>query len=141
MKQVEDRIKLMHLRAKQIKRKDDMIHTAIYGVTSLVLLVFLIVFTLFEGGSFHSVDTGQLTGNALLDTGQLTGSTLLDTGQFTGTSMLDQSVGGYVMVGVLSFAAAVAITLLCLRWKQKDSERSKSDNAAECKNEKERINN
>ena len=130
MKQVEDRIKLMHLRAKQIKRKDDMIHTAIYGVTSLVLLVFLIVFTLFEGGSFHSVDTGQLTGNALLDTGQ-----------FTGTSMLDQSVGGYVLVGVISFAAAVAITLLCLRWKQKDSERSKSDNAAECNNEKERINN
>ena len=131
MKQVEDRIKLMHLRAKQIKRKDDMLHTALYGVTSLVLLVFLIVFTLFEGGSFHSVDTGQLTGNALLDTGQLTGSTQLDTGQFTGsiqldtgqftgTSLLDANVGGYVLVGVLSFAAAVAITLLCIRLKNKD---------------------
>ena len=102
MKQVEDRIKLMHLRAKQIKRKDDMIHTALYGVTSLVLLVFLIALTVLQGGTFHSIDSGQ----------------------FTGTSLLDANVGGYVLVGVLSFAAAVAITLLCIRQKNKDRDKN-----------------
>ena len=98
MRLIEDRIKLMHLKAKQIKRKDDMIHTAIYGVASLVLLVFLVAFTLLQEGTFHNMDTGQLAGS----------------------SLLDANVGGYVLVGVLSFAAAVAITLLCIRQKNKD---------------------
>ena len=108
----EDRIKEMHLRAGRIKRKNDKIRTAVYGVTSLMLLVFLIVFTFIQGSTMNSTDTGQ----------------------FTGTSMLDASVGGYVIVALISFAVAVAVTLLCIRWKNKTDRRDGS--AVEEKNEK-----
>ena len=33
--------------------------------------------------------------------------------------MLDTSVGGYVLVAVLSFMVAVLFTLLCFNWKNK----------------------
>jgi membrane protein implicated in regulation of membrane protease activity len=38
-------------------------------------------------------------------------------------SMFDASVGGYVLVALISFAVAVAFTLLCIRWKQKNDQR------------------
>ena len=38
-------------------------------------------------------------------------------------SMFDASVGGYVLVALISFAVAVAFTLLCIRWKQKTDQR------------------
>ena len=101
MMQNEERIKEMHLRARQIKRKNDMIRTAVYGVTSLMLMVTLIALTITQGSSQSSMDTGQ----------------------FTGTSMFDASVGGYVLVALISFAVAVAFTLLCIRWKQKTDQR------------------
>ena len=36
-----------------------------------------------------------------------------------GATMLFEDAGGYVLVGVLAFAAAVAITVLCIRHKGK----------------------
>lgn len=51
----------------------------------------------------------------------------MDTGQFTGTSMFDASVGGYVLVAVISFAVAVAVTLLCIRWKNKRENNNEGD--------------
>ena len=39
------------------------------------------------------------------------------------TSMFDASVGGYVLVALISFAVAVVFTLLCIRWKQKTDQR------------------
>ena len=39
---------------------------------------------------------------------------------YTGSSLLDSSVGGYVLVAVLSFAAAVVITVLCIKRKNKE---------------------
>ena len=98
MRQTEDRIKLMHLRAAQIKRKRDSIQTAVLGTVSLVLMVCLVTFMLLIGGSQHEIDGGMLTGS----------------------SMLDASIGGYVLVGVLSFAVAVSITLLCVKWRAKN---------------------
>ena len=97
----EERIKELHLRAVRIKRKNDMIRTAVYGVTSLMLMVTLIALMITQGSSQSSMNTGQ----------------------FTGTSMLDASVGGYVLVALISFAVAVAFTLLCIRWKQKNDQR------------------
>ena len=44
------------------------------------------------------------------------------------TSMFDASVGGYVLVALISFAVAVAFTLLCIRWKQKTDQRDGSVN-------------
>ena len=37
-----------------------------------------------------------------------------------GSFMLPQQAGGYVIVGVLCFAVAVVITLLCIKWKEKN---------------------
>ena len=36
-----------------------------------------------------------------------------------GAAMLFEDAGGYVLVGVLAFAAAVAITVLCFRYREK----------------------
>ena len=100
----EDRIKEMHLRAGRIKRKNDIIRTSVYGATSFMLMVVLIVLVVSQGTSLNSMDTGQ----------------------FAGTSLLDASVGGYVLVAVISFAVALAVTLLCIKRKQKNDQRSGS---------------
>lgn len=39
---------------------------------------------------------------------------------YAGSSLLDSSVGGYVLVAVLAFAAAVVITVLCMKNKNKE---------------------
>ena len=36
---------------------------------------------------------------------------------YYGAFRLSQSAGGYVLVGVIAFAAAVAVTLICQRWR------------------------
>lgn len=41
----------------------------------------------------------------------------------SGTMLLHENAGGYVLVGVIAFAAAVVITVLCIRYR----ERSKQD--------------
>ena len=40
-----------------------------------------------------------------------------------GTRLLREDAGGYVLVAVLSFAAAAAITVLCFRLKSKENQR------------------
>ena len=37
-----------------------------------------------------------------------------------GTTMLFEDAGGYVLVGVLAFVAAVVITVLCIRYREKE---------------------
>lgn len=44
--------------------------------------------------------------------------------QLAGSSMLSENAGGYVLVAVLAFAAAVVITVLCMNWKRKNNGRS-----------------
>ena len=36
-----------------------------------------------------------------------------------GANMLFEDTGGYVLVGVIAFVAAVAITVLCIRYREK----------------------
>ena len=38
---------------------------------------------------------------------------------YTGSSLLDSSVGGYVLVAVMAFAAAVVITVICMKRKDR----------------------
>ena len=38
---------------------------------------------------------------------------------YTGSSLLASEAGGYVLVGVLSFAAAVVITVFCMKLRSK----------------------
>lgn len=40
-----------------------------------------------------------------------------------GTTMLSEDAGGYVLTGVLSFSAAVVITVLCIRHREKGNSR------------------
>lgn len=40
-----------------------------------------------------------------------------------GSTMLSEEAGGYVLVGVLSFCAAVVITVLCTRYRDKKKTR------------------
>ena len=37
--------------------------------------------------------------------------------------MLFDHVGGYVLVGIISFTAAVIITVISIRWKKKQNDR------------------
>jgi len=46
----------------------------------------------------------------------------LTQGELAGSSLLADSAGGYVLVAVLSFAAAVAVTTLCFRYRRKQEE-------------------
>jgi H+/Cl- antiporter ClcA len=72
----------------------------------------------------------------LMLTGSISGiaSALADGGQgyvpgLYGSTMLFENAGGYVLVGVLAFSAAVVITVLCIRYreKKKKDENSKED--------------
>ena len=38
---------------------------------------------------------------------------------YTGSSLLDSNVGGYVLVAVMAFAAAVVITVICMKRKDR----------------------
>ena len=38
---------------------------------------------------------------------------------YTGSSLLDVSTGGYVLTAVVAFAAAVVITVICFRFKNR----------------------
>ena len=46
-----------------------------------------------------------------------------DAGGGFGAMLLREDAGGYVLVGVVSFAAAVVITALCFRLKSKENQR------------------
>ncbi|MBQ6453095.1 MAG: hypothetical protein IJJ14_01920 [Coriobacteriales bacterium] len=46
-----------------------------------------------------------------------------------GSSLLFSDAGGYVLVGVISFVAAVAITLGCISYRRKSEQRAPQDRA------------
>jgi Na+/melibiose symporter-like transporter len=89
---------LMHLRAEKIQKKKDAIWMAVSGISSVLILVFLIGFVSLTDGSLHAVGEAGFSGN----------------------SMLADSAGGYVLVGVIAFIVAVVFTLACLKIKDKD---------------------
>lgn len=97
MKTYEQRIMLMHLRAEKIQKKKDVIGMAVSGISSVLILVFLIGFISLADGSLHAVGEAGFSGN----------------------SMLADSAGGYVLVGVIAFIVAVVFTLACLKIKDK----------------------
>lgn len=59
--------------------------------------------------------TVSLTGTIGAFGGQGQGSVT----ELYGATMLFEDMGGYVLVGVLTFVAAVAITVLCIRYREK----------------------
>ncbi|MBQ3291636.1 MAG: hypothetical protein IJH43_04590 [Mogibacterium sp.] len=97
MRTNQQRLDLMHARACQIRRQKERRTIAIMSVFSLILFVGLIT-VLKEMNVLHET---------------------IDNNGFTGSSLLDSGAGGYILVGVLSFAAAVVITVVCIKLKNK----------------------
>lgn len=98
MRNEEQRIKTMHELAYKIKRKSEKAVLKALGTVSVLLFAVLIGWLYAVDGNLH-----QVSGNG-----------------FTGNSMLSADIGGYVLVAVISFIAAVLITILCIRYKEKN---------------------
>lgn len=93
MRTAEERIKLLHERAGSLKRQSDRKIVKTLGATSTFLCVLLAVFIVRLTGMAHSMGSGG----------------------FAGASLLSESAGGYVLVAVVSFAAAVLVTVWCIK--------------------------
>ena len=94
MRTDEERIRLLHQKARQLK---DQRQTRLWAAASAGLLTVLI---------------------ALMVMTYKPGITV--TGGFTASSLLGEDAGGYVLVGVISFVAAVCITVCCLKARNKE---------------------
>ena len=96
MRSTEERINLMHQRTEELRNRREKRILAGMGSVSAFLGLFLLMFTVYSVGA-----PGAITDAAM-----------------AGTSMLADSVGGYVMVAVVSFIVAVVITAACLKYHQ-----------------------
>ena len=92
MRTNEERIEMLHRRAAVLEKKREKDFLILSGISSCVLMVIL--------------------GTVMFTT---IGVSTIDTGiQFTGSSLLSNDAGAYVLVAVISFTAAVIITVLCI---------------------------
>ena len=102
-----ERIRLVRLRVGELHRKRE--NLLLGGLASLCgVLSFLLIGTV-----------GAMTDGGL---GNVPG--------FYGSMLLFDDAGGYVLVGVISFTAAVVITLMCIRGKKRN-EKSKEAGSRE----------
>ena len=90
MRTDEERIAILHKRAEKLEAQKMM---RIWGTVSTGLLAVLLAMIV-------KIDVPL---QSFLD------------GSMAGSSLLGESAGGYVLVAVVSFAAAVCITVYCLR--------------------------
>lgn len=93
MRNTEERIRRLHIRANEIERLRERRQLAGLGSASAFLGILLISVI------FRISDLSQ----------SLTGD------QFTGSSLLSESAGGYVLAAVIAFFAGVIITVLLIR--------------------------
>ena len=103
MRTEEQRIKTMHELAYKIKRKSEKAVLKVLGTVSVLFFALLIGWLYAVDGNLH-----QVTGTG-----------------FTGNSMLSADIGGYVLVAVGSFIAAVVLTIICIKFKDKNNSTSK----------------
>lgn len=90
MRTDEERIALLHQRAQKLK---DQKMLRIWGSVSVCLFACLLTAIVQIDIPFQSITNSG----------------------FVGSSLLGESAGGYVLVAVMSFVAAVCITVYCLR--------------------------
>ena len=118
MRTAEDRITQLHKRAGQLRRVQKARRsTAAWGGMSTLLLLQLMLLT--QSGT-RSRKITEYVG-------------------FNGASLLDESTGGDVLVGVLAFAAGVALTA-GIRWyrAKRESDRNKEKEVGDHENTSER---
>ena len=101
MKSSEDRVLALHEKMKQRRQKKERRRTEILGACSCVLTacLFLVIF-----------GSGVAQGGG--------------TAMYSGSALLFENVGGHVLVAIISFAAAVIITVACLRWRENEKNRT-----------------
>ena len=95
MKTIEERRILLHERAKQLERHRARAALTRYAVSAICLLLSLITAVSYYSG-FNRVICAD---------------------GFYGSSLLDENAGGYVLTAVISFVAAVTITVILIRRK------------------------
>ena len=104
MKTAEERVASLHERMRARERKQERRKTAVIGSVCACLTVCLLLLII-GGSTAHSSGTS---------------------GIYSG-SMLLQNAGGYVLVGVISFAVAVVVTVICIRHQRNQKDRSNSN--------------
>lgn len=104
MRGMEERIALVKARTRALARRRERKRLLGLSAVSICLTAALLDAIVRLGGAGHSLSAGELAGS----------------------SLLADSAGGYVLVAVLSFAAAVVVTTLCFRLRGKQE--TKSDN-------------
>lgn len=97
MRSQQERLEQLHIRAVQLKEQKERRIMNTLKAVSVFLFVCL-------AGVISVLGGFQNTGGP---------------DDYTGSSLLDSSVGGYVLVAVLAFAAAVVITVICMKRKDK----------------------
>ena len=97
MRTAEERIALLHRRARTIKRKR--IAGQLIGCGSAAVCVFAFLM------------------GALARTGVRLSGTM--SGDYTASSMLSENAGAYVLVAVAAFMVGVAVTVALIRWQER----------------------
>ena len=105
MKTAEERVSSLHRRMDTMRRKQEHRKTGVIGTLNIGLTACLL-FLLFGEGTAHF-------GGAA--------------GMYSGASLLFEGAGGYVLVAVIAFTAAVITTVLCIRWQNKNKENHGKD--------------
>ena len=101
---LDERVLLVRRRARQLRRQRE--NRLLGGLSSLCAALSFALVAAFSGLS-----------------GAAQGGTVLG---LYGATMMFEDAGGYVLVGLLCFAAAAVITLLCIRHREKNKENSKT---------------
>lgn len=97
MRSQQERLEQLHIRAAELKKqKERRTMNALKAVAVVLLICLAGVMSVFGG----------LQNTARPE-------------NYAGSSLLDSSVGGYVLVAVLAFAAAVVITVICMKRKDR----------------------
>lgn len=91
-----ERIKWVKLRAKKIRHKRE--NRLIGGLSALCLILFCSLIGIID------FMVGEVHGKAL--------------GMY-GAMLMHEDAGGYILVAVIAFAVATAITVACIRYKEK----------------------
>ena len=101
----QERIRALHERAARMKKKTEQSALRFWGSMTAVLAAAFVTATGMFAGTPHSAAGGS----------------------FAGASMLGDSAGGYVLTGVLAFAVAVVITVICMRSRYRREVRGNPD--------------
>ena len=119
MKTIEERRILLHERAKQLER-----HRARTALTRCAAATICLLLSLITAVSYYSGFNRVICADG-----------------FYGSSLLDENAGGYVLTAVISFVAAVAITVILIRRKDIKKKSYRSDDTYEEKRKEMRSQN